>query len=48
MNGISIIIWVLLAAAMILAVCSIISQKKTGGCGGSCAGCPHRCAGRRQ
>lgn len=46
MNGISIIITAALAAAMILAVRSIFHQRKKGCCG-SCAGCPHGCAGRQ-
>lgn len=37
-----------LLAVVALAARSIWKQRKKGGCGGNCSGCPHSCSCHRQ
>lgn len=39
----TVIICVILAAAVAFALRSVIRTRKSGGCGCGCADCPHKC-----
>lgn len=43
MNGADIVLIIIIAAAIVFAVRSVIKQSKRGGCCGDCAGCVAGC-----